>query len=187
MLDLRKEMLAEFSKATFKGFEVVDFWVDAKTMRFIIEAFDSTIAFTMKDGAEFNVLSVVGSDQVRIDESDLYQFEAFVAEVAAILKPTLAQKMAEYEALTETIEYREEQATLKEEYLSKRALSLEARAQLLDFQMQAIDVESQFLAQEKAKNEAQRVRRWTRENRYALRWVAIGIIVITVLFILILI
>ena len=180
-------MLEEFSKATFKGFKVVDFWLDKNIMRFMVEVEQSTVVFTIKDDTQFQVLSVVHQGKKRVDAHYLHQFEGFVAEVATVLDPMIKEKKAEYEKLANTIEYREEQVRLKEEQLSKRTLTLEARAQLLEFQMQAIDVENQFLEDEMAENEARRVRRWTRENGFLLRWFAIGVGIVLVLLILILI
>ena len=186
-LELKKFMLDEFSKATFKGFKVVDFWIDQASTRFIISVEQSTVAFMIKNDDQFQVLSVVHHGKERVDEDHLHEFEDFVAAVAVILNPIVKEKMAEYEKRINTVEYREEQAKLKEEHLEKRALTLEARAQVLEFQMQAIDVESQFLEDEKARNEAQRVRRWTRENTFLLKWFIIGIAMVAILLILILI
>jgi len=187
-LELKKFISDEFSKLEENGIKVVDFQFDSSLTKFVIAVEKSAIYFVVTDDGEFEILSVVHNGKKYVDANYLCEFNGFVTDVIAMMMPIVKAKKAEYIAHPDMIEYREEQAKLKEEYLEKRTLELGAREQLLAFQLQAMDVENQLLEDEKVKSDEQKVRAWTKENNVFLKWmvfvIVIGIVLLLVFFVL---
>lgn len=188
--ELRKFILTELSKMELKGMTVTDFSLDELAIRLVIMFEASVVEFLMKNEEEFQILSVTHQKKKYVDELYLKQFEHFIEDVTKFLNPIVKEKMEAYEALWNTIEYREERVEIRKEQLEKRRLEIEARTKVLQFQTQAIDVEEQFFEADKIRNEMQGVRKWGRENDFLLKWVASGVgvflLLLLILFIVLL-
>jgi len=176
-LELKKFISNELSKLEENGIKVVDFQIDSSLTKFVIAIEQSAIYFVVTDDKEFKILSAVHNGKKYINADYLCQFNDFVTDVITVIMPIVKEKKAEYMKNPDMIEYREEQAKLKEEHLEKRTLELQAREQLLAFQMQAIDMENQMLEDEKVKNDEQKVRKWARKNSILLKWIIAVIII----------
>jgi len=176
-MELRNFMLNEFLKLSINELKLIDFSHDSSSMRFIVEVKKTIIDMEIMSGESLKLYAVVYQDIRYTEHWQLSQFENFAKDVANLIVPIARKKLAEYEESVHTIAYREVQAKLKEEQLFKRNLDLDARMQLLNFQMQALEVEMQMLEEEKLRKEAQRVRRWTSENIFILKWMAILIVI----------
>jgi len=181
-MELKKFISDELLKLESYGIKVVDFQVDSPSTRFVIAIEQSAVYFIVTDDDEFQILSVVHNGKKYVDADYLYQFNDFITDVIAVVMPIVKGKKAEYMRRPDMIEYREEQAKLTEEYLEKRSLEIQAREQLLEFQIQAIEMESQLLEDEKLKNDAQKMRKWSRENSFLFKWFGIvGTVVLVIL------
>lgn len=184
-LELKKFILNECSKLKLKGIKVIDFSIGSASIRFLVAVEQSTVDFIVNDDNEFRVLSVLRNGEKLVKFDYLSQFNDFITDLIAIIKPVVKEKMDEHASRFNTIEYREAQAKLKEEQLKKRALGIQAREQLLEYQMQAIDVERQLLKDEKLKKEVQKVRKWTREHNFLFKWLVVASAVMLVVLLLI--
>jgi len=183
-LELKKFISDELSKLESNGIKVVDFQIDSSSTKFVIAIEQSALYFVVTDDGEFQILSVVHNGKKYVDDDYLRQFDDFIVDVIAIVMPIVKGKKDEYMRRPDMIEHREEHAKLKEEVLEKRALEIQAREQLLEFQIQAIEMESQLLEDEKAKNDAQKVRKWTRENSFLFKWLGVAGAIILIMILL---
>ena len=174
-LELKNFVLNEFSKINLAGIKVVDFSIGSSQTRFLVAIEHSTIDFVVKNDKQFDILSVVHQGKRHESIEFLAPFNDFVADLIAIFKPFLVNKIDEHTKRYYTIEYREKQASTRESQLKKRTLEIQAREQLLEFQMQAIDVENQFLEEE-------RLRKLRRESNVLYkRFVILGVAILIVL------
>ena len=186
-LRLKKFILDELSKLNLKSVEFIDFsidsfeTIDSLETKFIIAIDQSLVDFVVDNEGQFKILSVLYNEKKYVDAEHLRVFEGFVADLVTIVRPVVVEKIVEYEKYFNTIDYREEQVRLKEEYLEKRTLEIQAREQLLEFQGQAFDVENEFIDNEKG----YKMPKWVRENNFIFKW--IGIIAVVALIILLLI
>jgi len=184
-LELKKFILSELAKLELNGIKVIDFSMGLSSTKFEVAFEQSTVEFVLNDDDQFQILSVVYNGKKYVDADYLCHFNDFIIDVITTLKPVIKEKKAEYMKNPDLIDYREEQAKLKEEHLEKRAFELQAREQVLIFQTQALEMESQLLEDEKVRNDAQKVRKWTRENNFLFKWLSVASAVVLVVLVLI--
>lgn len=178
-MELKNSILDELARLELREIKIVDFLVDSFGVKFLIKINQSTIEFVVNDANQFEILSVVHHENKYVNAEYLSKFNDFVADVVAIVKPVVKEKLKSVGML----EYREEQAKHREEQLAKRALEIQARENVLKFQMDAFEHENQVFEDEQAK----KIRNEARKSSFFVKWIGITVVLFVIILLLALI
>ena len=148
-MTLDQMILDEFKNVDLNGLTVLSVVVLPEALRIVFEVSPAKVEFTVNDDSQFQILSVIYNGVAYDDPDYLAQFDGFVLDVIAQVKPIEAKERVHYERLKrQKLEQDEENFILTQgrlEAIFLREEKIKEQEQQLDLKEQEIRIREKML------------------------------------------